>query len=91
MTYENKKELLKRSNKLATLEHEYKNVKTRTQMKSFLQDIFIRHRHIGLEILGGCASWDNQKQLTPEEWKHIGYVSAIAWAYNIEKLNLKEM
>lgn len=61
-------------------------IKRETAIKA-IKNICKEHKIIGLCVKGGTASWGSRGAvLTPIEWKHIGYVSALAFAFDIDEV-----
>ena len=67
-------------------------MKTKEKAIEFIEDILKQNSDINLKVIGGTACWKGKekfgKDLSQEQWKHIGYVGALAWAYEIEKVSL---
>jgi len=51
-----------------------------------IQSNMNEHKDINLSVNGGTATWKTERELTSVEWKHIGYVSALAFAFDIEEM-----
>ena len=60
-------------------------MKTREQVIESIKDLCKKHEEIVLSLGEiGVASWEAKgKKLDNETWKHIGYVSAMSWAFDI--------
>lgn len=67
--------------------------KNAESVRVFLKSIFHENKAIELSILDGVACWKlgEEKLLTAHQWKQIGYVSGIAWAFNISELKLSDL
>ena len=45
------------------------------------------NKRLSLRITKGTASWMlSPHEMTPNDWKNIGYVSALAFAFDIKEL-----
>ena len=56
-----------------------------------IKSICEKNKHINLHVKGGVSAWSKElefDELTPKDWKHIGYVSALAFAFDIDKVNV---
>lgn len=54
-----------------------------------IKSIMQKHRDLGLSIKEGAAMW--KRKPIGEEWKVIGYVSALAFCFDIEEVGLNEI
>ena len=53
-----------------------------------IKDICDQDANLNLCVIGSVASYSlNPTRMTPENWKHIGYVSALAAAFDIDKVD----
>lgn len=55
-----------------------------------LKNVFKQEKRIELKILDKAASWKGGQELSFDQAKHIGYVSALAWAYDIKEMELNK-
>ena len=54
-----------------------------------IKQLMKEHIDIELQVEDSGAVWNkNPELMTPLQWKHIGYVSALACAFNIIKLSI---
>ena len=61
--------------------------KTKDEVIKCLRQMFINHIDIKLHIAGGTAAWSHQDEpLTLLQTRVIGYVSGLAWGFNIVEL-----
>ena len=54
-----------------------------------IKDICSQNPGLNLRVKGGTAVWTHEfhhTRMTPEDWKHIGYVSALACAFDIKEV-----
>ena len=64
---------------------------TRDEARVIIKKICKEHEKISLCVKGGVASWNGEadKKLFDHEcWKHIGYVSALAYAFDLEEVKI---
>ena len=53
-----------------------------------IKTICKEYEHLSLRVFGGVAAWTKKwDEMTFLDWKHIGYVSALAFAFEIEEVN----
>lgn len=64
-------------------------MRTKEQAMEVIKEEIKEHKNIGLFLtVTGDTGWTGEPS-TPEDWKAIGYVSALAWAYKIKAKDLK--
>jgi len=77
-------------------------MKTKKKAIEAIKSLMSEHKDIHLDVGGGCVSWKSRvdfnkeksnlvevnSSLSHEEWKHIGYVSALRWAFDITESDI---
>ena len=65
-------------------------MKTRKLAIEVIRKLCEKHKGIKLSLgEKGSASWkEDDEELNNETWKHIGYVSALSWAFDITQKDL---
>jgi len=62
-------------------------MKTKKEALNVINNEMKECKEILLSIIDGMATWKGNP--TSEQWKKIGYVSALSWAFGIKKVGLK--
>ena len=66
-------------------------MKTKEQAMEAIRGLYKEHEGIKLSLgEKGVAMWKEGKEIiNSETWKHIGYVSALSWVFDITQGDLK--
>lgn len=49
-------------------------------------------KHLELNVVGGVCSWKKpMEEMTPKDWKNIGYIGGFAFAFDIKDINIDKV
>ena len=65
-------------------------MRTKKEAIKVIKDIITRNKRIKLDVSTTSLAMWNGENITSLEWKHIGYISALCWTFNITKKDLEE-
>jgi hypothetical protein len=70
-------------------------MKSRETTIKFIKEIIRNNKAINLHITidtegDTITGWSTKKELTPQQWKEIGYLSALSAAFDIKPEEIKE-